>query len=89
MLVTIEHSNCFITTLQIALIHSRIVATSEIKCQNQTISFLTLRYLIIAKIKRSWLTFCDVTITGVFRRVEKQLYMQAAGPESAIDAPFS
>ena len=32
--VTIEHSNCFITTLQIAVMHSQIVATSEIKCKN-------------------------------------------------------
>ena len=35
MLVVIEHSNCFVTTLQIAVIHSRIVATREIKCKNQ------------------------------------------------------
>ena len=34
ILFTIEHSNCFITTLQIAVIHSRIVATGEIKCRN-------------------------------------------------------
>jgi len=27
VLVTIEHSNCFITTLQIAVMHYRIVAT--------------------------------------------------------------
>ena len=32
--VTIEHSNYFITTLQTAVIHSRIVATGEIKCKN-------------------------------------------------------
>jgi len=30
----IEHSNRFITTLPIAVTHSRIVATSEIKCKN-------------------------------------------------------
>jgi len=34
ILVTIEHSNCFITTLQIAVIYSRIVATSKIKWKN-------------------------------------------------------
>jgi len=34
ILVTIEHSICFITTLQIAVIQSRIVATSEMKCKN-------------------------------------------------------
>jgi len=34
ILVTIEHSDCFITTLQMAIIHSRIVATSEIKSKN-------------------------------------------------------
>jgi len=34
LLVTIEHSNCFITTLQIAVTHSRIVATNEIKYKN-------------------------------------------------------
>jgi len=33
-LVTIEHTNCLIKTLQIAVIHSRIAATSEIKCKN-------------------------------------------------------
>jgi len=33
ILVTIEHSNCFIATLQIAVMHSRIVANSELKCQ--------------------------------------------------------
>jgi len=31
ILVTIEHSNCFIATLQIVVVYSRIVATSEIK----------------------------------------------------------
>ena len=34
ILVTIEHLNFFITTLQIAVIHARIVATSEIKSKN-------------------------------------------------------
>jgi len=34
ILVTIEYSNCFITTLQIAVIDFRIVATSEVKCKN-------------------------------------------------------
>jgi len=34
ILVTIEHSNFFITTLQIAVMYSRIAATSEIKCKN-------------------------------------------------------
>jgi len=33
ILVTIEHSNCFITTLQTAAMHSRIVATNHLyKC---------------------------------------------------------
>jgi len=32
-LVTIEHSNCFIT-FKIAVIRSQIVAPSEIKCRN-------------------------------------------------------
>jgi len=32
ILITNKHSNCFIATLQIAVIHSRTVATSEIKC---------------------------------------------------------
>ena len=34
ILITIEHSNCFVTTLQIAAMHSRIVTTSELKCKN-------------------------------------------------------
>jgi len=34
ILFTIEQSNCFITTLQIAVMYSRFVATSEIKCKN-------------------------------------------------------
>jgi len=34
ILITIQHSNCFIATLQNAVIHSRIVATGEIKCKN-------------------------------------------------------
>ena len=33
ILVTIEHSNCFTTTLQIAVKRSRIVATSEINAK--------------------------------------------------------
>jgi len=33
ILVIIEHSNCFITTLEIAVIHPRIVATIEL-CKN-------------------------------------------------------
>jgi len=39
ILVTIEHSNCFITTLQIAVIHFRIVATGKIKMQKVTKKF--------------------------------------------------
>ena len=35
ILVTIEQSNCFITTLEIAVMYSRIIAiTNEIKCKN-------------------------------------------------------
>jgi len=33
-LITIEHPKFFIPTLPIAVTHSRIVATSEIKCKN-------------------------------------------------------
>jgi len=33
----------------------------------ETIRFLTLRYLMISKIQRSWRQFCDVTIIGRFQ----------------------
>ena len=33
----------------------------------ETIRLLTLRYLMISKIQRSWRQFCDVTITGSFQ----------------------
>jgi len=39
----IEHSNRFMTTLPIAVTHSRIVATSEIKCKNWPKSSLMIR----------------------------------------------
>jgi len=34
ILVTIEHSNCFIATLQIVVVHCRIAAITEIKWKN-------------------------------------------------------